>query len=143
MLRQFIDAWKRRFSRRSQSAGSPNQDRPPEKHADGYRWPRPRLSWHGVTDIILRSCGGVVLALWSLTGAFQHLTPHVVELRLAWAKLHHAFTMPLDAAANETAPPTGEPLTDICISPMKGGENGGPPGDRTRDTLIKSQVLYH
>jgi hypothetical protein len=23
------------------------------------------------------------------------------------------------------------------------GEDGGPPGDRTRDTLIKSQVLYH
>ena len=22
-------------------------------------------------------------------------------------------------------------------------EAGGPPGDRTRDTLIKSQVLYH
>jgi len=22
-------------------------------------------------------------------------------------------------------------------------ESGGPPGDRTRDTLIKSQVLYH
>ena len=24
-----------------------------------------------------------------------------------------------------------------------GIECGGPPGDRTRDTLIKSQVLYH
>ena len=23
------------------------------------------------------------------------------------------------------------------------GKSGGPPGDRTRDTLIKSQVLYH
>jgi hypothetical protein len=22
-------------------------------------------------------------------------------------------------------------------------EGGGPPGDRTQDTLIKSQVLYH
>ena len=26
---------------------------------------------------------------------------------------------------------------------MELSECGGPPGDRTRDTLIKSQVLYH
>jgi hypothetical protein len=30
------------------------------------------------------------------------------------------------------------PLT-ICIYVF----NGGPPGDRTRDTVIKSHVLYH
>ena len=27
--------------------------------------------------------------------------------------------------------------------PGAGAKAGGPPGDRTRDTLIKSQVLYH
>ena len=32
---------------------------------------------------------------------------------------------------------SNEPISNDQIS------NGGPPGDRTRDTLIKSQVLYH
>ena len=31
----------------------------------------------------------------------------------------------------------------IRSSREAGAKDGGPPGDRTRDTLIKSQVLYH
>ena len=31
----------------------------------------------------------------------------------------------------------------LAVSETEAESNGGPPGDRTRDTLIKSQVLYH
>jgi hypothetical protein len=40
-------------------------------------------------------------------------------------------------------PETRRPAVPKENRPNLGGIRGGPPGDRTRDTLIKSQVLYH
>jgi hypothetical protein len=44
----------------------------------------------------------------------------------------------------------GRKVADLCRTHGITGKlrkllrkSGGPPGDRTRDTLIKSQVLYH
>ena len=39
--------------------------------------------------------------------------------------------------------PLDEMYREIYRSHNLLGFSGGPPGDRTRDTLIKSQVLYH
>jgi hypothetical protein len=45
-------------------------------------------------------------------------------------------------SAEESAGESGGPKSDN-LSREEGLEFGGPPGDRTRDTVIKSHVLYH
>src|SRR5690349_2771340 len=65
-----------------------------------------------------------------------------IERQIRLAFVGHARA-PLGKFANDLQNRT-HPL---CVTKRKGlnclGNCGGPPGDRTRDTLIKSQVLYH
>lgn len=47
-----------------------------------------------------------------------------------------------ESASDDSAPESVEQSADNLLSEGDLAD-GGPPGDRTRDTVIKSHVLYH
>jgi len=55
-----------------------------------------------------------------------------------------SFTSPSQTrAASDVARPDSESAADRKVQQANSFKAGGPPGDRTRDTVIKSHVLYH
>jgi hypothetical protein len=53
-------------------------------------------------------------------------------------------TAPIDRLVDDAAEARRERLTNTMIQKrLRMAKAGGPPGDRTRDTVIKSHVLYH
>jgi hypothetical protein len=117
MPRKLFDPWGRVVNRKS----APDVTADQRQKQSGSAHPRRRswLSWHGATDIILKTCGGLVIALWSLTAGLVHLSPHVVELRRAWAGFVHAFAVPIDVAAAESrVVPLNTQSEGLCIAPI-------------------------
>jgi hypothetical protein len=62
------------------------------------------------------------------------------DLAEASRKLQRLAGRIAGTSARSDADALRDRLTNIKIHP---GNIGGPPGDRTRDTVIKSHVLYH
>src|SRR5262249_2623656 len=71
---------------------------------------------------------------------------HVAALQAAAGRLESgkSFTSASQTPmTSDVARPDSESASDIKIRQVNNFKAGGPPGDRTRDTVIKSHVLYH